>query len=115
MTTKILLLAVGLLAAQACNQSAAAKPGEGRVVPVQVDGNGFTPSRIELPKGQSATLRFTRTTDATCAKKVVFPALHLEKDLPLQRAVDIGVPTDVPRTLTFQCGMGMMKSSVVVD
>ena len=86
-----------------------------KTLPVTVDGKGFTPSRIEVNKGADTTLEFTRTTDSTCAKKVVFPEIKVEKDLPLNQSVAIKVPTSEARTLTFQCGMGMYKSSVVIN
>lgn len=85
------------------------------MVRVTVDGKGFTPSRIEVNRGADTTLQFTRTSDATCAKKVVFPEIGVEEDLPLNQPVAIKVPTSEARTLTFQCGMGMYKSSVVVN
>jgi plastocyanin domain-containing protein len=86
-----------------------------RIISVSVGDEGFQPSRVELKRGQDATLRFTRTSDKTCATKVVFPELKVEKDLPLNEAVDVKVPTNEPRELAFQCGMGMYKSAVVIN
>jgi len=83
-------------------------------VKVTVSDHGFTPSSIQAKRGQPLTLQFTRVSAQTCAKQVAFPELNLTKDLPLDTAVTIQVPTDVARTLTFQCGMGMYKSSVVI-
>ena len=37
------------------------------------------------------------------------------KDLPKNTPVKIDVPTDKEQKLTFQCGMAMYKSSVVVN
>lgn len=85
-----------------------------QIIPVVADERGFTPASIETQHGSKLTLRFTRTSDATCADKVVFPEAGIEKDLPLKQPVDIVVPTDRARTLAFQCGMGMFKSAVVV-
>jgi plastocyanin domain-containing protein len=82
---------------------------------VIVDDKGFTPSHVEVQKGKPASLVFVRTTDDTCAKEVVFPDIKLEKDLPLRTAVNVDIPTSDARTLTFQCGMAMYKSAVVIQ
>jgi plastocyanin domain-containing protein len=82
---------------------------------VTVDKKGFVPSEVKLEKGKPALLYFVRTTDETCAKEVVFPELKVEKDLPLNTPVRIDIPTTEARTLTFQCGMAMYKSSVLIQ
>lgn len=96
----------------AANTAAATTPA---VVAVTVGSDGFQPSTVTAAKGQKLTLRFTRTTDSTCAKAVSFPELGIKKDLPLNQPVSIDIPTAEARKLTFQCGMGMYKSSVVIN
>ncbi|HKQ70693.1 MAG TPA: cupredoxin domain-containing protein [Polyangiaceae bacterium] len=109
----------------ACSKSEEAKGGPETVIPaaalgtqqtkVTVDSKGFSPSEIKVEKGKPASLVFVRTTDKTCATEVVFPELKLKKDLPLNTAVSIDVPTTEARTLTFQCGMAMYKSAVLIQ
>lgn len=84
-------------------------------VNVLVNENGFSPSLITAGKGGPLMLEFTRTTERTCAKQVVIPALGISKDLPLNSPVTVHVPADQPGTYTFQCGMGMLKGSVVIQ
>ncbi len=81
---------------------------------VKVGSKGFAPSEVTLEKGKPASLVFLRTTDQTCAKQVVFPELKIEKDLPLNTPVRVEIPTGDARSLTFQCGMGMYKSAVLI-
>jgi plastocyanin domain-containing protein len=107
--------ALSALALVGCNKNdGASAAAAGGAVPVMVDGDGFKPSSVKFKKGDTAKLVFTRTTDETCAKEVVFPDLNLKKDLPKNTPVTIDIPTDKEQSLTFQCGMGMYKSSVVI-
>ncbi|MDB4936420.1 MAG: hypothetical protein JWP87_3392 [Labilithrix sp.] len=94
-------------------EAAPAAPSSGPVA-ITVDGDGFKPSSVTFKKGTPGTLIFTRTVDDTCATEVVFPQLDIKKELPKNTPVTINVPTDKEQKLTFQCGMGMYKSSVVV-
>jgi plastocyanin domain-containing protein len=91
-----------------------ASPSASGTLSVTADGEGFHPSTVDVKKGAPLTLEFKRTSDATCATEVVFPELKLEKKLPLGEVVAIQVPTDVDRTIGFQCGMGMYKSKIIV-
>jgi len=100
----------------ACHRENAVTIENGRQhVAIRADDKGFTPSSVTLKKGMPATLTFTRTTDDTCAKDVVFQEIDLKKPLPLNSPVDVDVPTDNARTFAFTCGMGMFKSAVVVQ
>ena len=119
----LLLLPLATLALPACSKASAttAPVATTRVAPdgtknyeIAVGEHGFVPSSVAIAKGEKAALEFTRTTDHTCATAVVFPDINVKKDLPLNVAVAIDVPTDSARTLGFECGMGMYKSSVVI-
>jgi len=94
--------------------AASPAPASGKVN-VVVGDDGFQPSNVTATKGQPLTLEFKRTSDKTCATQVAFPDLNLTKDLPLNTPVAINIPTDQARKLTFQCGMGMYKSAVVIQ
>jgi plastocyanin domain-containing protein len=109
------ILAIGCLVFDsACGKSEASPVEASGPVAVTVDAKGFTPSSVVVTGRSPASLVFKRTTDGTCAKQVVFPELKITKDLPLNTPVTVDLPTDTPRTLTFQCGMGMYQSSVIV-
>lgn len=116
-----LFAVVAIAASTGCSKKADSGGGGGAAltaqsgpIPITVDADGFKPSKLKLKKGAPATMVFTRTTDDTCATEVVFPQLDIKKELPKGQAVSITIPTDKEQTLTFQCGMGMYKSSVVV-
>lgn len=109
-----LLGLLALLTSASLAPSASGAPPS-RSVSVSVDANGFHPSRVTAKTGEKLTLVFVRKSDETCVKKVAFPDLGITEALPLRRAVRISIPTEAARTLGFQCGMGMYKSSVVVQ
>jgi plastocyanin domain-containing protein len=108
------------LAASACGRTdppprASASPTPGAPYTVVVDAQGFHPPTLNAPAGQTVRLTFRRTSDEGCGQQVVFPTLHLQRDLPLNTdvAVDITVPPQ--GSLAFTCGMGMLRGSVVAQ
>lgn len=112
------LVLLGLSACKDKGQSSGTAPALGLApnsVQVVADDKGFTPSSVTLKKGAPGSLVFLRTSDDTCATEVVFPELNVKKDLPKGKPVIIDVPTDKDQKLTFQCGMGMYKSAVVIN
>jgi plastocyanin domain-containing protein len=119
-TTKLLLaLTVSVAGLLAACKDKAADGGAGSLPPgavkVTADENGFSPSSVSFKKGAKGSLVFVRTTDETCATEVVFPELNIKKELPKGKPVTIDVPTEKDQKLTFQCGMGMYKSAVVIN
>jgi plastocyanin domain-containing protein len=117
------LLGVAVVLAVACGKSqpsgetpatVATAPAQGGSVAVTADEKGFTPSEVHATKGVPLSLVFTRTSDNTCAKDVVFPELKITRPLPLNEAVTVVVPSDTAHAYKFQCGMAMYMGSVVV-
>ncbi len=108
------LCVVALTTVAGCGKKSDAAP---KLADVTAGEHGFEPTSLKLPAGGIGThntVSFIRTTDQTCATEVVFPDLKIEQKLPLNQVVKVDLPTDTPRTLTFQCGMGMYKGAVVV-
>jgi plastocyanin domain-containing protein len=102
------------------HESTAIAPATGdegirRIVKIVVAGEGFSPSTVNIKRGEQVILEFTRLTDQTCATSVTLPEIHLTKDLPLNQPVQIHIPTDTARTLTFSCAMGMLKGTLVIS
>jgi plastocyanin domain-containing protein len=97
-----------------CKKSEASDAPKADVVASE---HGFTPSSLTVPTGGPGShhaVTFVRTSDKTCATEVVIPELKIDEKLPLDQPVAVFIPTDEPRTLTFQCGMAMYKGAIVV-
>ncbi len=84
-------------------------------VSVEVTQEGFVPSEIPAKAGQAITLVVTRKTDLTCVKQIVFADLGVQKDLPLNQAVEVTVTPEKAGDLRFACGMDMVGGKLVVQ
>ena len=84
-------------------------------VSVEVTQEGFVPKEIPAKAGQAITLVVTRKTDLTCAKQIVFADLGVQKELPLNQAVEVTVTPTKPGDLRFACSMDMVAGKLVVQ
>ena len=79
--------------------------------------HGFEPGTITVPAKQLVQLVFTRTTDATCATRVVLDpgdGKPLARDLPLGQPVELAVTFPKAGKLVYACGMDMITGVIVV-
>ncbi|MBF5045307.1 cupredoxin domain-containing protein [Aggregicoccus sp. 17bor-14] len=100
--------------ASAASTPAAAPLPDG-AVRVEVGAEGYSPARIPVKAGQSVKLAFHRKDAENCGDKVVFPALKLERDLPVGQTVLVEVLAPKSGELAFTCGMEMFKGALVVQ
>lgn len=115
--TKLIICIPLLLAA--CSKKEAPKPAAARA-PYEIDvtENGFEPADLPVPAGTPVTIVFARKTDATCAKKIVLDTgdgNKIEKELPLNKAVEVAATFPKAGKLTYACGMDMMKGTITVQ
>lgn len=93
--------------------AATARPDASGKVEVVATKDSFVPSRIEVEGGKEVTLVFRREVEKTCMHTVVFPGLGIEKEIPVGQPVEVTVKPEAGGTITFQCPMGMGKSTIV--
>ena len=99
------------LAVWGCSQRASTS----QVVKLAVTENGFEPAEVEVKSGEGVTLLVTRTTDATCAKEIVFTDTGLRKELPLNQEVRIDLKPQKPGEHRYTCGMDMVSGTLRVQ
>ena len=110
-------LALLTLVLSACTSGAAttsAQDDHRRSIPVEVGASGYSPSEVTAAAGEEVRLVFTRTSDEGCGQQLVFPDLNIRRDLPLDEAVPVDITMPASGAITFTCGMGMYRGSVVV-
>lgn len=101
-------------AAMADHKDGAAKHAHGKKVAVEVNAAGYKPDTVMATAGEPVTIVFTRITDEGCGQKIMIPSEGIEKDLPLNEAVEITFTPAKSGNLGFSCGMKMMKGTIVV-
>jgi len=81
---------------------------------VLVSDKGYEPPSLSLKKGVAAQITFLRTSSTTCGTEVLFPALKIDKKLPLNQPVVVSLTPQKSGEILFQCGMNMLHGKVVV-
>ena len=84
---------------------------------VAITDKGFEPDKLEVKKGQSVELVFTRKTDQTCIKEVILDtgAAKIQKPLPLNKPVVIKTKFTKAGDLKYVCNMNMFSGTVKVQ
>jgi plastocyanin domain-containing protein len=85
-----------------------------QVIDINVAG-GYEPAVVHLQQGETAALRFIRTSDQGCLDQVHSDQLHFASELPLNVAQTVAIPTDTAGEFTYSCGMDMFSGKVVID
>ena len=85
---------------------------------VAVTRAGFEPDPIHVPAKTPVTLVFTRKTDKTCARTIVInveKGKTIERELPLDKPVEIVATFPNAGTLGYACGMDMTRGTIIVQ
>lgn len=83
-----------------------------RAISVQVNAEGYTPSKIPGKPNEKLLLVFTRTVDASCVSQLKTPNGDMV-DLPLNQPVKVAVTVPATGEVGFACGMDMFHGAVV--
>jgi plastocyanin domain-containing protein len=94
--------------------SALAKP-KTQNFKIEITSQGYRPMNLKLRRGVPTRVTFIRTTDATCVKEIVLPDFNIRRALPLNQPVVLSFTPRKKGTLTFVCGMNMMRGQLIVQ
>ncbi|ABC33362.1 uncharacterized protein conserved in bacteria [Hahella chejuensis KCTC 2396] len=86
----------------------------GGAIEITVSDGVYSPSHIEIPAGESATLRFLRKDPSPCAAMVIFDGLNISEELPVGQAKDIRIQAQEKGVYKFNCQMNMYQGSLKV-
>ena len=75
---------------------------------------GYNPDRIVAEAGKPIRLTFLREESGACSARVVFADFHKSAELPEGQQVAIELPAVKAGEYLFQCGMAMLRGTLVV-
>lgn len=83
-------------------------------VDIIVEG-GYTPNIIQIPKGKTTKISFTRKDPSSCLEEVVLGDFKIRKFLPLNKKVTVEVTPQKEGEFGFACGMNMFHGKIIVN
>ena len=112
------ILAVGCASSRPWGHASLLAGHPQRTIEIAVSQHGFSLSRVIVHVGETIEVVFTRTTERTCAKRVV---VSLDADQRVERDLPVGVPValtlrfDRSGELGYSCSMGMFGGVIDVE
>lgn len=79
-----------------------------------VEEGVYQPANISIAENMPVTLTFVRKDASPCAATVLFPALEISGELPLNKPVEISLPAMKKGQYAFHCQMKMYSGSIEV-
>ena len=83
-------------------------------VDITVEG-GYSPNTIQIPKGKTTKISFTRKDPSSCLEEVVLGDFRIRKFLPLNQKVTVEVTHQKAGEYGFACGMNMFHGKILVN
>lgn len=103
------------------NAKAPTTPAKAAAAPARFDivvtSAGFEPKNITVPRGKPVVLRFERRIERTCGTEVVMTVdgKKIEKDLPLNKPVELAMTFGTAGTVKYACSMDMIRGTITVQ
>ena len=83
-------------------------------IEIRVKDGVYSPSHIEMNKGETIRLRFVREDPSPCAEKVIFTSLNKSLELPLNGSAEIELQPQQAGDIDFTCEMQMYRGKLSV-
>ncbi len=76
---------------------------------------GYSPDVIVVEAGKPVRLSFHRKETASCSEQVLFPDFGKQATLTPFKTVSLEFTPEKPGEYGFQCGMGMLRGTMIVQ
>lgn len=85
------------------------------VIEIKVKDGVYQPAIISASVNQPITLKFIREDANPCAEFVVFDKLNINKQLPLNKPIEIKLTVTQIGEYNFACQMGMYRGKLIIS